>query len=73
MLMLYLRFLYHIILFTSLIMVEIVFISSDYIMKTFLIGGVILFNSRICVCECPVGVNCPRGALVSVEFYMCFQ
>ena len=20
---------------------------------------VILYNSRICVCECPVGVNCP--------------
>ena len=33
---------------------------------------VVLYNSRICVCEYPVGVSCPRQPLTSAEvLYMC--
>ena len=32
--------------------------------------GVILFISRICVCKCPVRVNCPWKPLVSAVVFM---
>ena len=39
-------------------MVCVVFISSLYREYCF-DRDEILFNSRICVCECPVRINCP--------------
>ena len=30
---------------------------------------VVLFSSWICVCECPVGVNCLRKTLFSADFF----
>ena len=55
------------VLFRRLIMVEVLFISSSGSKYCF-DRGVILFNSRICFCECPVGVNCPWKYLVSANF-----
>ena len=60
--------------FRRLIMVRVVFVPS-FNSKDCFERGMILFNSRICICECPVEVNYPQKPLASTDdffsFYVC--
>ena len=50
-------------------MIRIFFVSSFYSKDCFS-RSVILFNSRICVCQCPTGVNCPRKSMGNSDLYI---
>ena len=60
-------------LFRRLIIVKVAFISGYYC-EDFFDRDVIIFNFRIRVCECPVGVNYLWSLLASADiFCMCWQ
>ena len=56
----------YIVIFKRLIIIWAVFYSGDYFDRV-----VILFNSRIFVCEYPVGINCPWKPLASADVFSC--
>ena len=53
--------------FLSRLMMARVVIGLSFYSEDCFNGGVILFNHRICVCECPVGVNCLWRSLASAD------
>ena len=48
-------------------------VFSGFTEKTALKGFWLFFYFRICVCECPVGVNCPWKNLATTDFFIYLQ
>ena len=57
------------VIFSRLITASVVFVFSFYCEES-LEKGVILFNSKICACEGPIGVNCSWKPLASADLFL---